>query len=102
MDKPSKNNNKSAGARLRRVRKPGDVATLQRKLWQAVIAAEDLLLKDGVLFEEQIRAIHALTQAAQAYGNLLQKSDFAERMKAIEERLEQQQPSNLRRLPTAA
>lgn len=77
--------------RLRRIRQPGDAETLKKKLWQAVIAAEDLLLSGDATFSDQIRAVHALQQACTAYAKMLEVTDLAQRIEQLEARLEAQQ-----------
>lgn len=75
-----------AGAKLRRVRKPGDLSTLRRRLWQAVLAAEDVLLSAATA-SDQTKAIHALTNAGGAYRNLLETMNLQDEMKALDARL---------------
>jgi len=72
------------GIRIRRIRKPGGALTVQRKMWQAVLAAEDLLMSPKATFDDQIRAVHALQQAASAYARLLEVVDLQEQVDAMQ------------------
>ena len=62
----------------------GDLEALRRKLWQAVIEAEALLLKPRASVSTKVRAIHALVQAGAAYHRLLQTTELEERVRRLE------------------
>jgi hypothetical protein len=74
---------------LKRPRKPGDITALQRKLWWAILRSEEVLDTPDTAAEQRVRAVHALTQAAATYANLLKTSDFEARLTAIEQALHQ-------------
>lgn len=84
------------GPRIRRVRKVGDVEAVRRKLWQAVLAAEDLLLDPKASRDDQTRAVHALVQAGGAYRGILEVADLEARIRALEEAAKNQ-PGQMRR-----
>jgi hypothetical protein len=67
----------------KKLRKPGDLQALRRKLWQAILEAERVLLTNAD-DEVVLRAVHALTQAAAAYVRLLEADDIEGRLKAVE------------------
>jgi hypothetical protein len=81
MDNPAPSQRKW---RLRRPRKPGDLAALQRSLWWAILQAEEVLAGDEPTVEQRLRAIHALSQAGAVYANLLKSSDLEQRIAALE------------------
>jgi len=87
MSKASKNKSVVPASTLRRIRKPGDVKTLQRKLWQAVVAAEDLLLARGLAHGDQVRAVHALVQSGLAYAKILETTALQEQIDALKAEL---------------
>ena len=80
-----KHNGKTPGILLKRCNKPGDLRKLQQKLWRAVVASEALLLADGVNFDDQVRAIHALVQAGGAYAKLLEATDLQEQLDTLKQ-----------------
>src|SRR5262245_18122798 len=75
--------------RLKRPRKPGDLAALQRSLWWAILQAEEFLAGGETTLEQRLRAIHALSQASAVYANLLKTSDLEQRIAALEAALTQ-------------
>ena len=85
MANNNKYNIRTPGVKLRRIRKAGDLETLRKKLWQAVLAAEDLMLSKDATYADQLRAIHALVQAGGQYHKLLLMSDLEDRLDALEE-----------------
>lgn len=92
-------NSARPGPKLRYVRKPGTVADLQKTLWGAVRAAKDLLYHKDATFEQQIRAIHAITQSASAYAKLLETTDLQAEIQELRERLtELQRQQGLRKV----
>ena len=90
MPNDNKYIHKTPGVKLRRIRKPGDLETLKRKLWAAVVASEDLLFNKDATHADQLRAVHALVQAAGAYHKLLETADVERRLEALEESLKRQ------------
>ena len=84
-------------ARLSRKRraKPADLAAVTARQWQAVEAAEAVLLDaaaadDGTL---ALKAVHALTQAAGAYAKLLEVGEIEARLAEIEAALAGRSPA---------
>ena len=71
-------------SRERPHRAVGDLESLRRKMWQAVIEAEALLLRPRASTATKVRAIHALVQAGAAYHRLLQISEIEERIRRLE------------------
>lgn len=72
-------------ARQRR-RKPGDLAALQRVVWQALLEAEAILRDADSEPELKLRGVHAVTQAASAYARLIETGELEARVKRLEER----------------
>jgi hypothetical protein len=70
--------------------RPGDLDALKRELWAAVRAASDLL--DHESPELRLRAVHATSQAASAYRNLLADSELEAIVADLEARLEKMKP----------
>jgi hypothetical protein len=75
---------KAQNARTRPHRPVGDLQALRRKMWQAVIEAEAILVKPRASISTKIRAIHALTQAGVAYHRLLTATELETRVAALE------------------
>jgi hypothetical protein len=90
MDNPALPQAKS---RLKRPRKPGDLAAVQRKVWWALLRAEEVLDTAGVPTEQRLRAVHAISQTAATYANLLKTSDLEARIAALEQALQQRRHS---------
>lgn len=72
----------------RRIRKVGDLGDARRKLWQAITAAEDVLLDHETDAQTLLRAVHALTQATAAYTRLVEVNELEARIEALEQRME--------------
>ena len=83
MDKPSKDNDQAPTVRLRQIRKPGSLQTLKKKMWRAVLNAEDILASPHVSVDQQLRAINTLVQAGGAYGKLLEATDLQEQLDTL-------------------
>jgi hypothetical protein len=64
-------------------RKPGDLRAIQRKLWGAVLHAEEVMER-AVEDEVRLRAIHALSQACGQYAKLLEVGELEARLAALE------------------
>ena len=86
MDNPTSAHMKRA---LKRPRKPGNIAAVQRKLWWAILTAEALMTVDDATAEQRLRAIHALTQAVATYANLVKTTDLEARIAALEQAIHQ-------------
>ena len=72
----------------RRIRKLGTLEDMRRKLWQAVTAAEDVLLDDESDNVMVLRAVHAITQASGAYAKLIEVGELEGRLAELEKSLE--------------
>ena len=85
MGKPCKDNDQTSAVRPRRkhIRKPGDLGTLKKKMWLAVVSAQDILTSDYISTDHQLRAVHALVQAGSAYGRLLERADLQEQLDTL-------------------
>jgi hypothetical protein len=71
-------------ARKRPHRGPGELQDLRRKVWQAVLEAEALLMRPRASISTKLRAIHALTQVAMAYQRIVQGTELEDRVAALE------------------
>ena len=91
MAKSGQNRRITPAVSLRKRYKPGDLTRLQQKLWRAVEAAEAMLYADEITFSDQVRALHALIQAAGAYRNLLETAELEKRIADLEAALEAEQ-----------
>ena len=87
MAKAKKDNDVTPGVSLKKAYKPGDAYRLRQKLWRAVEAAERMLYADGISFNEQIRAIHAMVQAAATYSKILETTELQEQIDALKDEL---------------
>ena len=87
MNKSNKIKEVTPGISLKKAYKPGDLGKLQQKLWRAVDAAEAMLYAEGVTFSDQVRAIHALTQAAASYAKLLETADLQAQITSLQDEL---------------
>ncbi len=66
--------------------RPGDLDALKRELWAAVRAASDLL--DHESPDVRLRAVHATSQAATAYRNVLADTELEAIVADLERRAE--------------
>jgi hypothetical protein len=69
--------------RVRR-RPAGDITRLRSAMWQAVVAAEAILLDPHAERADVLRAIHAAAQASAAYQRIIEGHELAERVEALE------------------
>ena len=74
--------------RRKHIRKPGDLGTLKKKMWLAVMCAQDILTEDHVSTDQRLRAVHALVQAGGAYGKLLETIDLQAQLDTIKAELD--------------
>jgi len=72
--------------RRRRRRKVGDLTGLQRKIWGAICDAE-ALRTDAPTVELQLKAIHALSQAALVFIKVHEVGELEQRLTALEQAL---------------
>lgn len=76
-------------ARLKKksARKPGDLRGIQRKLWAAILHAEETMeaAAQADNHELTLKAIHALSQCAGQYAKLLEIGELEARMQALEQ-----------------
>ena len=67
-------------------RKPGNLQALQRKLWGAIVHAEEVL--EGASRDQDreltLKAIHALSQCGGQYAKLLEIGELEARVAALE------------------
>ena len=73
-----------ARAAKHKTRLPGDVADVRRVVWDAVVAASDVVADPDVDALVRLRAVHAVTQAAGAYLKVVEASEFEARLTALE------------------
>ena len=69
---------------LTRPRKGGDVRTLTRILWRAVLEAERLLV-DAEDAEMRAKGVHAVVQACGAYLKMLEGTELEARLAVVEQ-----------------
>ena len=65
----------------------GGLPALQRKLWIALLHAEDVL-DQAEEAELRLKAIHALSQCAGQYAKLLEVGEIEARLKMLEEQVQ--------------
>jgi hypothetical protein len=70
------------GIRRKRRRKPGDIASLRRTLWAALLEIEDMLGNDDPALK--LRAAHALATLSGVYLKTIELDDVAARLTALE------------------
>ena len=66
---------------------PGTIDELRGVLWLAVQEAASILACEGEKADLRLRAVHAITQASGAYAKLVEATEFAARLKAVEEEI---------------
>jgi hypothetical protein len=74
-------------AARKRLKKPGDLHELRRKLWQAILEAERVMLTTDQ-DEMVLKAVHALSQAAAHYAKLVEAGDVETRLHTVETMLQ--------------
>lgn len=64
-------------------RATGDVSRLQQKLWQAILQAESVMLKEGddVL---KLKAVHCLSQTATSFLKAVEVGELEARLEELE------------------
>jgi|TARA_B100000315_G_C14054608_1_gene353440 hypothetical protein len=69
-------------------RKPGDLPALQRKLWGAILHAENTLEAAAMEKDPELtlKAVHALSQCAGQYAKLLEVGELEARVFSLEQR----------------
>lgn len=77
-----------AAKKRRRIRKIGSIEDAQRKLWQAITAAEDVLLDDQSDSATVLKAAHAITSASTAYAKLMEVGELEARLTELEEAMQ--------------
>lgn len=85
MANPNPHQARCARRKRRRIRKVGDLVDARRKLWQAIITAEDVLLDHESDTVMQLKAVHAITQATTAYAKLIEIGELQARLASLEE-----------------
>ena len=71
-----------ASFRNKRRRKPGDLSSLRRTLWAALLTAEELC--DAPDPNVRLRALHAMSQLSAVYLRTLEVADFEGRLVRLE------------------
>ncbi len=76
-------------ARMAKKRKgrTGDLPALRRKLWVALLHAEDVL-ENATEPELRLKSIHAFSQTAGQYAKLLEIGELEARLALLEERVQ--------------
>lgn len=82
MANPHANSLQSRMSKKRRQR-AGDFTLLKRKLWVALLHAEDVL-DEAIEPDLRLKAMHALSQCAGQYAKLLQIGELEARLAALE------------------
>lgn len=70
-----------------RIRKAGSIHDLKKKVWQSVIECERIILEADTKDHAKLQAIHALNSSAKTFLSLEEKTEFEERLTALEELL---------------
>jgi hypothetical protein len=70
-------------------RQPGDITHLRRVLWRTILEVEALLDARPPSNELVLKSAHALAQLAGAYRSVLETSDLAQRLTALEHQFEE-------------
>lgn len=88
-NKPELNSNgqETPGIRVPRVRKSGNIDELKARHWAAIVVASRLLKVEGASYSQQLSAIHAIVQASGSYARLLETTDLARQLTAIQKEL---------------
>ena len=68
----------------RRIRKPGGVLALKKKVYQALLTCEDILLMDDSTIEQRIRASNAIGQIANSYRRVIETEELEKRIEKLE------------------
>jgi len=71
----------------RRIRKVGTVHDLKKKVWQSIIECERIILESDQKDHAKLQAIHALNSSAKSFLSLEEKTEFEERLTALEKML---------------
>ncbi len=91
MAAPHKPNTTPARLAKKSARKPGDIKALQRKLWGAILHAEEVL--EGASRDQDreltLKAVHALSQCCGQYSKLLEVGEFEARLGALEQQIQE-------------
>lgn len=66
-------------------RATGDIARLQSKLWQAILQAEGVMLKEGDDLLK-LKAIHCLSQTAASFLKCVEVGELEGRIEELERR----------------
>jgi hypothetical protein len=70
----------------KRYLKPGDLMQLRRVLWQSILDTKAVTDRATATTEDVLKVGHCLAALANAYGKLVQESEWDERLKALENR----------------
>ena len=80
----------SARMAKKRRQRTGDLQAIRRKLWIAILHAEDTL-EQAEESELRLKAVHALSQCCGQYSKLLEIGELEARLAALEERVQGRQ-----------
>ena len=89
QQKSSRNGQETQGVRATRVRKSGNIDELKARHWAAIVVAGKLLKAEGASYSQQLSAIHAIVQASGSYARLLETTDLARQLTAIQKELKE-------------
>ena len=87
MAAPKKPETLSARMARKRRQHTGDLQAIRRKLWMAILHAEDTL-EQAEEPELRLKSVHALSQCCGQYIKLLETGEIEARLAAIEERVQ--------------
>ncbi len=87
MAAPKKPETLSARMARKRRQHSGDLQAIRRKLWMAILHAEDTL-EQAEEPELRLKAVHALSQCCGQYIKLLETGEIEARLAVLEERVQ--------------
>lgn len=78
-----------AAKRAKRTRALGDLDAMRRKLWQAIVTAEEAMLRaaDTGDTAATLRGVHALAQASGAFVRIVEAGEIEPRLAELEKRI---------------
>ena len=86
------NQNPVAGRLAKKAQsKPGTLADVQARLWEAIIKAETVMEKRGQKDETVLRAANCIGQLAMSYSKVLEVGEYEARLAAVEAALRRDQ-----------
>jgi hypothetical protein len=90
-----------AAKRAKRTHALGDLPAMRRKLWQAVVTAEEAMLRaaDAGDTAGALRGVHALTQASGAFVRIVEAGEVEPRLAELERKIREATEAGVRPLP---